>query len=128
MCNQGQPPAAASEQHCDHFVSMPGMVYAVAGHMHLLGRSITVELNPGRPDGRSLLEVPAYNFDEQSVIPLPKPVAVKTGDTLRVTCTHDVTLRQRLPQLRKLPPRYVVWGEGTSDEMCLGLIVWSPNP
>ena len=29
---------------------------------------------------------------------------------------------QLLPQLSKLPPRYVVWGDGTSDEMCLGLL------
>jgi hypothetical protein len=27
--------------------------------------------------------------------------------------------------LRYQPPRYVVWGEGTADEMCLGLVVWS---
>jgi hypothetical protein len=69
--------------------------------------------------------VPAYNFDEQAVVPLAKPVEVRSGDTLRVTCTHDVTQRQRLPQLRDLPPRYVVWGDGTSDEMCLGLVVWT---
>jgi hypothetical protein len=123
-CSQGRP-AAGAEQQCDHVAEMPGTVYAVGGHMHLLGRSITVELNPDRPDGRRLLDVPAYNFDEQAVIPLREPVAIDAGDTLRVTCTHDVTLRQRLPQLRELPPRYVVWGEGTSDEMCLGLVVWS---
>jgi hypothetical protein len=120
MCNQGQPPSAAIEQHCNHVAPNAGTIYAVAGHMHLLGRSITIELN-----GRKLLDVPAYNFDEQAVIPLTEPVAVKAGDTVRVSCTHDVALRQRLPQLRNLPPRYVVWGEGTSDEMCLGLIVWS---
>jgi len=34
----------------------------------------------------------------------------------------DPTLRQELPQLRKLPARYVVWGDGSSDEMCLGLV------
>ena len=126
VCNQGQAEATGSVQHCDHYVPSAGTVYAVGGHMHLLGRSITVDLNPGRPERHRLLDVPAYNFDEQAVIPLPEPVAVNAGDTLRVTCTHDVTLRQRLPQLQKLPPRYVVWGEGTSDEMCLGLVVWSP--
>jgi hypothetical protein len=30
-----------------------------------------------------------------------------------------------LPQLKKLPPRYVVYGDGTSDEMCLGLLTVS---
>jgi hypothetical protein len=38
-------------------------------------------------------------------------------------------MREQLPQLRKLPPRYVVWGDGSSDEMCLGLISTVPiNP
>ncbi len=127
LCNQGREPATGAVQHCDHVVPRDGTVHATAGHMHLLGRSITVQLNPQRPDGRALLEVPAYNFDEQAVVPLPEPVRVRAGDTLRVTCTHDVTQRQRLPHLRDLPPRYVVWGEGTSDEMCLGLVVWTPG-
>ena len=24
--------------------------------------------------------------------------------------------------MSNLPPRYVVWGDGTTDEMCLGLL------
>jgi hypothetical protein len=91
--------------------------------MHLLGRSITVELNPGTAGARTLLDVPVYNFDDQSAHVLPQPVRVKPGDTLRVTCTHDATLRRELPELQT--PRYVVWGEGTSDEMCLGVVLWT---
>ena len=56
-----------------------------------------------------------------------KPIAVSRGDTVRVTCTHDATLRKQLPQLKTLPPRYVVWGEGTSDEMCLGVMIFAPK-
>ena len=37
------------------------------------------------------------------------------GDTVRVTCRHDASLRDG-------EPRYVVWGEGTTDEMCLGVL------
>ncbi|WP_256863371.1 hypothetical protein [Microbispora sp. GKU 823] len=95
--------------------------------MHLLGRSIRVDLNPGKPDARTLLDIPAYNFDDQAIRPLAQPLEIKAGDTLRVTCTHDAGLRSMLPALRGSPPRYVVWGEGTSDEMCLGLLVWSPQ-
>jgi hypothetical protein len=95
--------------------------------MHLLGRSIKVELNPGTPGAQTLLDVPNYNFDDQAIRPLAKPVTVKPGDTFRVTCTHDAGLRKLLPQLRNVPPRYVVWGDGTSDEMCLGLVIWSPT-
>ncbi|MFG1704973.1 hypothetical protein ACFLIM_17435 [Nonomuraea sp. M3C6] len=31
----------------------------------------------------------------------------------------------KVPQLQKLPARYVVWGDGTSDEMCLGIAILS---
>ncbi|MEV4580835.1 hypothetical protein AB0K16_47155 [Nonomuraea jabiensis] len=47
-----------------------------------------------------------------------------------MTCTHDAGLRAQLPQLpqlQKLPPRYVVWGDGTSDEMCLGIAIVTPG-
>ncbi|WP_433256822.1 monooxygenase [Streptosporangium sp. CA-135522] len=127
FCNNARPPVAGPTQHCDQKADGPATVYAVAGHMHLLGRSIKVELNPGTPGARTLLDIPSYNFDEQAIRPLAKPVAVKAGDTFRVTCTHDAGLRKLLPALRELPPRYVVWGEGTSDEMCLGLLVLSPQ-
>ncbi|WP_422769168.1 monooxygenase [Plantactinospora sp. WMMC1484] len=124
-CNRGRAPVPGNTQHCDHPVTAAGLVHAAAGHMHLLGSAIKVELNPGTPEARTLLDIPAYDFDQQANRPLPQPVAVEPGDVYRVTCTHDVTLRKRVPQLRNLPPRYVVWGEGTSDEMCLGLIVMS---
>ncbi|MFC6016812.1 monooxygenase [Plantactinospora solaniradicis] len=125
FCNRGRGPVAGNTQHCDHEIREAGLIHALAGHMHLLGRAIKIELNPGTAKARTLLDIPTYNFDEQSTRPLAAPVAVKPGDVYRVTCTHDVTLRQRLPQLRALPPRYVVWGEGTSDEMCLGLVILS---
>ena len=126
MCDHGAP-AAGITQHCDRPVRQSGTIYAVAGHMHLLGRSIKIELNPGTPGARTLLDIPVYNFDDQAIHPLAAPLTVKRGDTLRVTCTHDAGLRKLLPQLHTLPPRYVVWGDGTSDEMCLGLVIWSPK-
>jgi hypothetical protein len=95
--------------------------------MHLLGRSIKIELNPGTPNAKTLLDVPNFNFDYQRFTPLATPVDVKQGDVVRVTCTHDASLRQLLPQLKGLPPRYVVWGDGTTDEMCLGLLTATVN-
>ncbi len=124
-CDHGVP-APGPTQHCDRPLPIGGTVYAVAGHMHLLGRSIKIELNPGTPAARTLLDVTNYDFDNQAPAVLANPVTVKKGDVLRVTCTHDAGLRKQLPQLRNQPPRYVVWGDGTSDEMCLGLLIWAP--
>jgi hypothetical protein len=124
-CNQGGAPKPGDTQTCDHKVEAPMTLYAGFGHMHLLGRAIKVELNPGTPNAKVVLDVPQFDFDNQRLVKLPSPVEIGPGDTLRVTCTHDAGLRKRLPQLRKLPPRYVVWGDGTSDEMCTGIMTVS---
>jgi hypothetical protein len=91
-------------------------------HMHLLGRGMKIVLNPGTPGAKTLLNVTNYNFDYQRSYTLKTPVPTSEGDKLGITCTYDPTLRQELPQLRKLPPRYVTWGDGSSDEMCLALV------
>jgi len=124
-CGQSAP-KPGDTQTCDHKVEAPMTLFAGFGHMHLLGRSIKVELNPGRPNAKVVLDVPQFDFDNQRLVKLPSPVEIGPGDTLRVTCTHDAGLRKRLPQLSKLPPRYVVWGDGTSDEMCTGIMTVSP--
>ena len=125
LCRPGGRPTTGGVQSCDHPIRYDGRVYAVGGHMHLLGTRITVRLNHGRPGARTLLDVDPYSFHDQRIVPLPKPVAVRAGDTLRVTCHHDASQRPHLAELRGLPPRYVVWGDGTGDEMCLGVVIHS---
>ncbi len=93
--------------------------------MHLLGRSIRVTLDPGGPRERSLLNRPVWDFDDQGATMLKRPVQVRAGDTLRVTCRHDAALRSMIPELENEQPRYVAWGEGTSDEMCLGIVMYT---
>ena len=41
---------------------------------------------------------------------------------MKVTCKHVQWLRDELPAFQGQPDRYVVWGEGTQDEMCLGIL------
>ncbi|MFD3307778.1 hypothetical protein [Streptomyces sp. NPDC058694] len=125
-CGQSAP-KPGDTQTCDHKVEAPMTLFAGFGHMHLLGRAIKVELNPGTPDAQVVMDVPQFDFDNQRLVKLPSPVEIGPGDTLRVTCTHDAGLRKQLPQLSKLPPRYVVWGDGTSDEMCTGIMTVSPR-
>ena len=123
LCMPAGRPVAGAVQHCDHRVREAGRIYAVAGHMHLLGTAIKVELNPGTERARTLLDVRSYSFHDQPAVVLPRPVAVRPADTYRVTCTHDARQRRYLDELRGVPPRYVVWGDGTTDEMCLGIVV-----
>ncbi len=108
-------PVATTTATCDRAIDAPTTIHAIAGHMHLLGRSIRVELNPGTPRARLLLEIPRWSFHWQASYVLQQPVRAQPGDVVRVTCRHDASLRTG-------EPRYVLWGEGTSDEMCLGVL------
>ncbi|MBM6400407.1 hypothetical protein [Phycicoccus sonneratiae] len=110
-------------QSCSRTVREPGTIRAVAGHMHLLGRAITVDVDKGSTTAQRVLDVANYDFDDQGSIPLEKPVRVAAGDTITVTCRHDQSLRDRLPAFAGQRERYVVWGEGTTDEMCLGIVL-----
>ncbi len=96
-------------------------IRGVAGHMHLLGRSIRIEVNPGTPRARTVLDIPVWDFDNQGARPIPA-VHLDAWDQVKVTCKHVQWLRDRLPAFEGQPDRYVVWGEGTTDEMCLGIL------
>jgi hypothetical protein len=89
--------------------------------MHLLGRSIKVQVDPGTPRARTILDIPVWDFDNQAARQI-KPVSLQPGETVKVTCRHVQWLRDQLPAFAGQPDRYVVWGEGTTDEMCLGIL------
>ena len=110
-------------QSCTRPIREEGTIRAVSGHMHLLGRAITVDVNKGTPQAKRVLDIPTWNFDDQGSIPLKKPLDVGPGDTVTVTCTHDQGLRDLLPAFEGTQDRYVAWGEGTTDEMCLGIVL-----
>jgi len=71
---------------------------------------------------KTILDVKNYNFDDQSATILKTPEPFKAGDTIRVVCSFKPTLRQKLPKLQKLPPRYITWGEGSSEKMIIVVI------
>jgi hypothetical protein len=86
--------------------------------MHTRGFDIRVELN-----GQTLLHIPRWDFHWQDAYYLAQPVDASPGDTLRVSCRFDNSLSaQPVVNGKRLAPRYVLWGEGTTDEMCLGLL------
>ncbi len=114
-------------QSCTRPIRSAATIRSVAGHMHLLGRAITVDVNKGTSEARRVLDIPTWNFDDQASIALKKPVDVGPGDTITVTCTHDQGLRDLLPAFKGTEDRYVAWGEGTTDEMCLGVVLMTPR-
>ena len=121
LCEGAVTPHPGPTQSCTRTVDAPAVVRASTGHMHLLGSSIRFELNAGTPKAKTLLDIKQWDFDDQGSRPLPA-TPIKRGDRITVTCTHDQAWRDKLPALQGIPERYVVWGEGTTDEMCLGIV------
>jgi hypothetical protein len=119
LCGSDDP---GPVQSCTRKVQAPETLRGVAGHMHLLGKSITIETNPGTARARTVLDIPIWNFDDQGSVPTPA-IKLNKGDTVKVTCRHTQELRDYLPSFQGQPDRYVVWGEGTTDEMCLGILL-----
>ena len=115
-------PIPSLSNSCDRIIRSDFKIIAAGPHMHLLGKKLKMTLNPGTEREKSILNVENYDFDDQSPIVLPEPINVASGDVIRIECVHDPSRRQVLPALKFLPPRYVTWGEGSSDEMCLGVL------
>ena len=124
--NQGD--ASRVSTSCDNPVRTDATLYSVAGHMHLRGVDIRLELNAGTNAAKTLLHIPKWDFHWQGNYWFKTPVEVKKGDTIRVSCTYDnSTTNQPMIGDKPATPRYIVWGEGTTDEMCLGIIMSSPK-
>ena len=111
---------------CTQYIRQPGYIVRTTAHMHLLGRSMTMVVDPGTPQAKTVLNVPKYDFNYQRSYDLKHWVKVQPGDKVQFTCTYDPTLASELPALRKAPAHFVTWGDGSSDEMCLGLIQTVP--
>jgi hypothetical protein len=123
--NTADPPQGDTTS-CTTPVFKAGTIVRVGAHMHLLGRTLKITLNPGTPTQKTVLDVTDYNFHYQKAYDLKTPIPVVPGDKIQVTCGYDPTLRQELPSLRNLQPQFVTWGDGSSDEMCLGLVMTVP--
>lgn len=101
--------------YCDYPMSAPLMVYSAFGHMHELGSRFELELNPDGDTPVMMLDIPNWDFHWQDTYQFIEPVQLQRGDVLRMTCRWDNSLSEN--------PRYVVWGEGTEDEMCFGAVI-----
>jgi hypothetical protein len=120
------PPSGDSTT-CTWPINDKAEIVRLGVHMHLLGQSMRFVLDPGTARQRTLLDVSAYDFHDQRAYNLRKPVVVGPADTVQITCTYDPAVEQEDPTLRKVPPHYVTWGDGSTDEMCLGLVMTVPT-
>ena len=99
---------------CEYRVPEDGTMIGVLGHMHTLGKTFRMTLDPGTPQQKILLDIPTWNFDWQMNYQIAKPLHVQKGQKILMQCSWD---RAQDPNR---PPKYIVFAEGTEDEMCFG--------
>ncbi len=98
-----------------HSLSLPIQadlrMYSGGLHMHTLATSgrLWVERESGEVEW--LVSVPSWDFSWQQSYWLTEPVDFSSGDSINLECQWD-----------NPGETDVSWGEGTGDEMCLGLV------
>jgi mono/diheme cytochrome c family protein len=103
------------------FVGAVGQVVSVLGHEHEIGSWFKMTLNPDRPDERVLLDIPNWDFDWQYNYEPTETIIIEADDVVRLECGWDRSRRDPA-----LEPAYVLWADGTNDEMCFGTISTRP--
>jgi hypothetical protein len=107
---------AAGTSDVPYVSAAEGVIYAATPHMHRLGRDVRMELVHADGTSECVLHVPAWSFDWQGIYRLRDGVRARAGEELRVTCTWS----------NETGDATVTYGEGSSDEMCLGSVsIWS---
>ena len=105
---------------CDLPVRNPGTITSVFAHMHELGASIRLTLNPDTPEERILVDIPDWDFEWQLNYRPVDDIVINSGDTIRIDCAWN----------RELAPYeavgYILWSDGTGDEMCYSSITTAP--
>ena len=89
-------------------------------HMHNLAK--TGRLTLIRPNGTEqvIIDIRDWDFNWQSTYRLEREVLVNPGDKVRLECSWDNSAsNQVIVDGVQQAPRYVEWGDGTGDEMCL---------
>jgi peroxiredoxin/mono/diheme cytochrome c family protein len=88
-------------------------------HMHLRGKDFTYELL--RPGGKAetLLSVPRYDFNWQTLYRGARPIAAPKGSTLRCVAHFDNSAKN---PSNPDPKADVYWGDQTWEEMMIGWI------
>ncbi len=95
----------------------PLVLHAASLHMHTLGVSGRVSIERAAGGSDCALAIPRWDFDWQGNYQLTAPLTIAPGDRLALECTWN----------NAAGDGPVYWGEGTGDEMCLGVVyVTSP--
>ena len=98
-------------------------IWRGALHMHLLGTRARLAVQQDGGDEDCVLQIDDWDFNWQGDYGLSAPVAFGPGDTMQLDCWYDNSAaNQPIVDGEPKDPETVGWGDGTFDEMCLGVV------
>lgn len=86
-------------------------------HQHTLGTASRLSVRHEDGSETCLVDIPRWDFNWQRDYRLVDPHIIEPGDTITLDCTWDNPTDE-----------VVSWGEGTGDEMCLGVTMMTEAP
>ena len=96
-------------------------IYSVMMHMHALGKTAKLEIE--QSGAQCLVDIPRWDFNWQLIYHLQTPITIKSGQAVKISCSWDNSQKnQRYVDGKQQQSRDVNWGDGTGDEMCLGVM------
>ena len=98
----------------------PFTIYSSNLHMHTLGTRAKMEIQHAEAETECLLQIDDWNFHWQGSYGFQKPKTFHPGDKLYLECHWDNSAGNQSGA-----PKDTWWGEGTTDEMCLGGFYWT---
>jgi hypothetical protein len=110
------PPGDATYKVTDHFdLPVEVKAYAISPHAHYICKEMWGYAV--LPDGtrRVLLHIPDWSFDWQQSYTFAEPVRLPEGTRLEMEYIYDNSAAN--PRNPNHPPRRVVWGPSSTDEM-----------
>jgi hypothetical protein len=102
----------------------PVDLVAIAPHMHLLGKDMTVEAWLPFLQRKQLIRIDDWDFHWQGVYNYQKPIRLPIGTILTLTAHFDNSVNN--PENPSNPPIAVRFGERTVDEMCFAFVLLKP--
>jgi hypothetical protein len=114
------PPGAADHREAAILpVPFDVEVLAFMPHAHVRATSFRYELFRPGTEPRTILDVPAYDFNWQTPYRLAAPIPVEAGTWLRVYATYDNSFAN---PYNPDPTVEVRWGDQTWEEMLIGYV------
>jgi hypothetical protein len=110
------PPNQVSSFHGTMPVTEDVSLINIAPHCHLVGASwLVYATSPDGQDTIPLISIPHWDFNWQGYFTFPHLTKIPQGYTLHGEATYDNTTNN--PFNPNDPPGWVLFGEGTEDEM-----------